>query len=109
MKFLIAIMVVLVAVIVIVPQTVWSNTRDTVTCTVESKDRTAKPKGGSDQRLYTDCGILNVGDDWLNGQWNSSDLYAQIEDGKTYKFNTAGWRNGFFSQFPNVYEAKEVS
>jgi hypothetical protein len=84
----------------------WSNTHNTVTCTVETKDRTAKAKGGSDQRLYTDCGVLAVADDWINGQWNSSDLYAQIDEGETYIFETVGWRNGLLSAFPNVVRAE---
>lgn len=102
----------LIAVVIAVPvigHFAWSNTRTTMTCTVEEKDRTAKYKGGSDQRLYTEeCGVLSVGDDWLNGQWNSSDTYAQIDVGKTYIFGTVGWRNGFFSQFPNVISVVEV-
>ena len=88
----------------------WSNTHSTVTCTVESKDRATKAKGGSDQRIYTeDCGVLSVADDMLNGQWNSSDLYAQIDEGKVYTFETVGWRNGFLSAFPNVISAQEVT
>jgi len=85
---------------------IWSNTHTTVTCTVEEKDRTTKAKGGSDQRLYTDCGVLSVADDWINGQWNSSDLYSQLDAGETYTFETVGWRNGFLSAFPNVVGAE---
>ena len=87
----------------------WENTKNEITCTVDEMDRTAKAKGGSDQRLYTDCGVLSVADDMFQGQWNSSDLYAQVDEGKTYTFETVGWRNGFLSLFPNVVKAVEVN
>jgi hypothetical protein len=87
---------------------VWSNTHATATdCTVEDKDRAAKAKGGSDMRVYTDCGVFSVADDWLNGQWNSADIFAGIDVGETYDFETVGWRNGFLSAFPNILHAEQ--
>lgn len=80
----------------------WENSRGTHVCTVEDKDRTRKSDGGSDQRIYTDCGVLNVADDALQGQWNSADTYSQIEVGQTYELTTVGWRNGLLTLFPNV-------
>lgn len=81
----------------------WENTHNTQTCKVDSKDRTSLPKGGSDVRIYTqNCGVLTISDDWVQGRWNSADLYSKIESGKTYTFDTIGWRNGFLSQFPNI-------
>jgi hypothetical protein len=87
----------------------WENSKSTQVCTVEQKDRTTKKDGGSDQRLYTDCGVFTVADDVLQGQWNSADTFAQLEEGETYELESVGWRNGFFSTFPNVISATPVN
>lgn len=104
---------VLVAVVIAVPVgvTIAGNQPyggDVTGCTVESKDRAAKEKGGSDMRLYTSCGVFSVSDELWQGRWNSADTYASIQPGKTYDFTAIGFRNGFFSVFPNVLEAREV-
>lgn len=82
---------------------------DTMTCTVEDKDRTTNRDGKSDARLYTeDCGVLRVGDSLFSWTFSSADTYASIEEGKTYDVKTRGLRIPFFSMFPNVVEATEV-
>ena len=89
----------------------WSNNQTRV-CTVEDKDRAARGNGGSsDMRVYTaECGVLRVQDLATRWQWNSADIYASIEVGKTYKFHTVGYRIPVFSAFPNVLGfPKEVS
>lgn len=78
-------------------------------CTVTDKDRTTNSEGASVYRVYTDCGIFNVEDALLLGVFNSGDTYAAIEVGKTYQFETYGFRNGFFSWFPNIVAATEVT
>lgn len=35
-------------------------------------------------------------------KWNSSDLYAQIENGGTYSFKVYGVRFGYFSWYRNI-------
>lgn len=83
--------------------TAWNHDVHTQTCKVVSKDRTSDGDGNSDVRLYTDrCGVLTVEDSIIQHRFNSADVYAQIKSGQTYKFTTVGWRNGFFSTFPNV-------
>lgn len=80
-------------------------------CTVDDKDRTTQVVEGvasSVYRVYTDCGIFNVEDAFFLGKFNSADTYADIEIGKTYLFETYGFRNGFFSWFPNIVSATEV-
>jgi hypothetical protein len=85
----------------------WENTHASQTCTVQQKDRTSTSDGGSDVRIYTsNCGVLTIADDMLQGRYNSADVYSMIEPGKTYTFKTVGWRNGFFSQFPNIVDVK---
>ena len=85
------------------------NHVETRTCTVESKDRTSKPKGGSDMRVYTiECGILEVGDSLLDGSFDASDRWQAIEEGERYRFTTRGWRVPPLSAFPNIIKAEEA-
>lgn len=83
------------------------------TCTVTDKDRTSTTdkdgKSKSDARVYTkECGTLRVADSVLSWTFSSSDTYASMERGKTYKVTTRGFRVPFFSMFPNVVKAREV-
>ncbi|WP_136057288.1 hypothetical protein [Microbacterium sp. K24] len=80
---------------------------ETTGCTVTDKYVTVS-KDKSEKRIATSCGTFNVEDELSQGQWNSADLYARIEVGKTYDFEAYGFRNGFLSAFPNVSDATEV-
>lgn len=83
----------------------WENAHHVyANCHVTGKDRTST-QNGSNMRVYTSCGVFQVADDMIQGKWNSADTYAKISVGKTYSFKTVGWRNGFFSAFPNILEA----
>lgn len=106
----IVILVVVAIVGTLIIGVVHETTTGTLTnCTVSDKDRTTTSKGSSDARLYTDCGVLRVQDSLLDGIWNSADLYASIEVGKTYDFDTRGIRLGVMSLFPRVTNAEVVS
>lgn len=76
-------------------------------CVVEEKDRAAG-ENGSDMRVYTSCGIFTVADNFWLLRWNSADVYQQIEVGKTYNFETSGWRVPPLSWFPNIVKAEVV-
>jgi hypothetical protein len=81
---------------------------ETQTCTVEDKDRSTSD-GTSVYRVYTeDCGVLEVGDAMLRGNFNAADDYAAIEVGETYEFHTIGWRIPFLSQFPTIIEYESL-
>lgn len=87
----------------------------TLTCTVEGKDRTAGRtdssgnSSGSSTRVYTeDCGVLSVEDRFLIGHFNSADIYAQIDEGGTYEFDVIGKRIPFFSTFQNIVAVREA-
>lgn len=51
--------------------------------------------------------VMEIEDNIFVGQFNSSDIYAKIETGKTYTFNVGGSRVPFFSWYPNIYSAIE--
>lgn len=83
---------------------------DVRTCTVTSKERLPQSEGGFDQRVYTEeCGVLKVGDAVFAGHYNSADTWASIEEGRTYRLTSRGYRVGFLSMFPNIIEAEEVA
>ena len=83
------------------------NEHHTMTCTVETKQATGT-KSGNLYLLYTkECGQLQIADSMLQGKFNSTDTYARIKEGQSYYFDTVGWRNGFFSAYPNVLDAHE--
>lgn len=88
------------------------TTQDTTgghTCHVDSKDHTVNSSGDGIYRVYSDCGVFNVEDAFFLGKFNSADIYASIRPGHDYLFTTYGFRNGFFSWFPNITEAVEVT
>ncbi len=47
-------------------------------------------------------------DSLLLTKFNSSDVYAQIEIGETYKFETRGYRVPLLSLYPNIVECEDV-
>ncbi|ALA48472.1 secreted protein [Mycobacterium phage Lolly9] len=79
-------------------------------CTVTSKDMIYggdKDSGTTrTKRLSTSCGAFNVEDAWEVGAFNSYDLWAKLEVGKTYDLKVGGIRNGFMSMFQTVIEVK---
>lgn len=86
--------------------------QDDKVCTVTDKDRSTKSdKGNSSSvfRVYTaECDTLGIADNFLQGNYNSSDLYGKIQVGHKYKFHTVGTRNGFFSWFPEITKLEEI-
>jgi hypothetical protein len=66
---------------------------------VLDKDRT----GDGDMRVYTDKGVFVNADSFWRGKHNSADWWAKWEEGKTYRFDVAGWRLGVTSDFPNIF------
>ncbi len=76
------------------------------TCTVTGKDR-----GGDNgsYRIYTsDCGQLANEDSTLRAKFNSADIWQMIPNEGIIELRIAGVRWGFFSQFPNVFDVREV-
>lgn len=77
-------------------------------------DKGVKRSGNDDKYLvYTkdengNSQVFEVTDNILAGRFNSSDVYAEIEIGKTYKFTVGGSRNQFMSWYPNIYSFEEA-
>lgn len=78
----------------------------TYTITVSDKERvyyksTSKyiiytKTNNSDERVFEDT------DNLLRFKFNSSDIYAQLEKGKTYKVDVVGYRIPFVSWYENI-------
>ena len=83
--------------------------------TVTVTDKAIKRHGSDDDKylIYTelengDISVYEITDSLFAGRFDSSDLYASIEVGKTYDFYVAGKRVPFLSLYPNVYEVREI-
>lgn len=82
-------------------------TEDHVTAKVTKLSRDCFKANDCRYMAYTDKENLQITDTW--NRHNSSDLYAQLKEGKTYNFTVNGWRNPSSSSFRNILEAREVS
>lgn len=82
---------------------------ETVTITVKDKERVVD-RGGDEARylIWSEDGetFENV-DTIIKGKFNSSDIYGQLERGKTYDCKVHGWRNGFWSMYRNIISCTE--
>lgn len=89
----------------------WSTNHHDVAFTVNKSERVCSDtgKGTSCKYLvYTDAGIYQDTDSLLNGKFNSSDLYNNLQSGKRYTCDAVGFRNGFFSAYENLLTCKEA-
>lgn len=79
----------------------------TVVCKVSEK--WVKRKSNDDLYLVS-CGeeVYKIDDLFFKGKFNSSNLYADIEVGKTYEIEVTGHRIPFFSMYQNINEYKEI-
>jgi hypothetical protein len=52
--------------------------------------------------------IVQNEDSLMLGKFNSSDVYGRLQVGHKYHIKTVGYRNNFFSMYPNLIVAEEV-
>lgn len=82
------------------------------TIEITVKDKYIK-KSGSETDKYlvvdTEGNTYQITDLTFLGKWNSTDLYNELDVGKTYKIETSGIRNGFLSMYPNINKVKEIT
>lgn len=88
-------------------------TKDDVTITVKDKQTKLECSGSGSQRdckdvylIFTDKGTYKDVDSLLMLKFNSSDLYGQLDRGKTYDCKVNGIRIPFFSTYKNLLECK---
>lgn len=47
-------------------------------------------------------------DSMIRMKFNSSDIFAELETGKTYELKAYGFRNGFMSWYENIVSVEEI-
>lgn len=55
-----------------------------------------------EQKVFKDSDLLFI------GKFNSSDLFGEMQTGKTYKVTTLGYRFQILSMYQNIIQADEV-
>lgn len=83
-------------------------TYDTVTVTVDSKERIDSESHGY-YLVYSQKEVFKNDDSLSYWKWDSSDFHAKIQPGKTYELEVYGWRWPFFSMYRNIIGFKEAS
>ncbi len=81
--------------------------RETVTATVKDKE-VKRYKDRGKYLIFTDKGVFENTDSWIELKFNSSDLYGKLERGKSYNLRVYGWRISFLSKYRNIIRAKEI-
>lgn len=85
----------------------WSFSSGEVTFTAEGKDRVVRG-GESFYEVYTSEGVFINQDALTRMKRDSADLQNDIRTGKTYKCETQGFRNKYFSMMENLISCEEV-
>lgn len=107
------ILIVIVMVVLIFGDAYLSNCDDRVITHCEVTDKTVKYHDDESKYLIftkinnEEIQVFEITDSFIQGRWNSSDVYADIEVGKTYSFEVVGKRIPFFSMYPNIIRYKE--
>lgn len=81
---------------------------ETTKCSIE--DKWVKRDGKDDIYLVQcDNEVYQITDLMFKGKFNSSDIYANLKVGNTYKITTTGYRFEFLSMYKNInkYELVE--
>ena len=68
----------------------------------------AVPGKNSKYLVFTETEVFECTDSFVFWKFDSSDVYGKIHVGKTYQFQTAGWRVPFLSMYRNVLDAKPL-
>ena len=91
------------------------GTQDQVTFTVTDKERITTGSGENLRSKYIvstkdqngKIEVFENTDALLQGKFNSSDVQAKLEVGKTYDADVYGWRLPVFSTYRNIVDVEE--
>lgn len=103
---IIIVVAIILAILIAIP--LCSSYYSTKTYTVTVTDKDIKNYSSSSKYLvFTklengETKTFCIEDTFFNFRWDSSDAYADIEIGKTYKIEVIGWRIPFFSEYENI-------
>lgn len=89
------------------PILIYRSTIEDRTFTVKDKERIVKSES-SYYLVWTEKGAVYKNDDSISfWKFNSSDIYGQLEIGKTYTAKVAGWRVRFLSMYENIISLQD--
>lgn len=106
-----AIAVILIAGLLIGGCSLWFSSHKTRTLTITRLDdqaRSSRHGNGHVYMVFTKQGVFEDTDSLLFLKFNSSDVWGQLEVGRTYRCDTVGWRVPQFSWYPNIVGCKTV-
>jgi hypothetical protein len=103
----IASMVAVILLPIIIGLSIYTHT-ETGTFTVKGKENVIQNKS-SKYLVYTDVTTYEITDSWIHWRWDSSDVYGNMQVGKTYTATLQGYRVPFLSMYQNVIDPKEIS
>lgn len=114
--FFVAIMIVVILVLSIGYEAIFSFNDTEYTITVTDKERIYKGSGDTSSSKYLVFGdddngnslVFENTDCFIRGKWNSSNIQGQLKEGNTYKVTVVGYRVSFFSMYQNIIKIEEV-
>ena len=114
--FFVAIMIVVILVLSIGYEAIFSFNDTEYTITVTDKERIYKGSGDTSSSKYLVFGdddngnslVFENTDCFIRGKWNSSNNQGQLKEGNTYKVTAVGYRVSFFSMYQNIIKIEEV-
>lgn len=115
-SFFVIIMIVVIFVLSIGLEAIFSFNDTEYTITVTDKERVYEESGDTSSSKYLVFGDDNNGnslvfentDCFIRGKWNSSNIQGQLKEGNTYKVTVVGYRVSFFSMYQNIIKIEEV-
>lgn len=79
--------------------------------TITIKDKWAKYDGDDAKYLVSseDGQVFEITDSLFKWRFDSSNLYATLDEGETYRIKTQGWRLGIMSDYKNILEVELIT
>ena len=114
--FFVAIMIVVILVLSIGYEAIFSFNDTEYTITVTDKERIYEGSGDTSSSKYLVFGdddngnslVFENTDCFIRGKWNSSNIQGQLKEGNTYKVTVVGYRVSFFSMYQNIIKIEEI-
>ncbi|MGI5281704.1 hypothetical protein ACQEVF_59185 [Nonomuraea polychroma] len=94
---------VLVALVVLVVGLFKLSTGRVETITVENKERVCDSSSSCRYLVWDrDGDVYENTDAWLSLKFDSSNIYGELKEGRTYRVKVNGWRVPATSSYPNI-------
>lgn len=114
--FFVAIMIVVILVLSIGYEAIFSFNDTDYTITVTDKERIYEGSRDTSSSKYLVFGddangdslVFENTDCFIRGKWNSSNIQGQLKEGNTYKVTVVGYRVSFFSMYQNIIKIEEI-